>query len=499
MFDNLFKSVGNSAQNIFGSLFKKKTDPYSPGTQMMSPYVPKSTPTAPMSYSGQSIQQKAAQASTPGVTNQPDAQNIFRPSAPNPQATAEQIKRDGLYSQAQQMFSNSASSSIDQRQQADKQRMVDLDMANVLAEKRKQAYEAGRAPIMSRYSEIERTSADDISNEQKNAEAQKAATAERYNQYLRETAQARQQGMAQNNRAYALNNAIDSYGVGSLQQANQNVESDMERKRQLAFQDRETKYAQIDSDFSKYKRDAQLRLANEKSNRDQALIMIDQNISMSDDEKLKALRDIQGQFQQRVTAIQQEERATREKILNLVNQADQEYAQKLAEKRDSMPSQGFINTQVPQTPNDYQLMLKNPQGAKTIAELLKNSSSGDKSTKNQQKQEMLDLIQQLINSDTKPMTGALQIGPMIPGSAIQPQVNAYNQLMSKLSLDGRQALKGSGAISDFEAKMLQDASSRLNRNLSDDDFKNELKNLYRSLTKDQMTTSGMSDPLGLGF
>lgn len=52
--------------------------------------------------------------------------------------------------------------------------------------------------------------------------------------------------------------------------------------------------------------------------------------------------------------------------------------------------------------------------------------------------------------------------------------NQYNQIKGILSLDNRQKLKGSGAISDFEFKVLSDAATALGRNLSDTDFSNQL-------------------------
>lgn len=52
--------------------------------------------------------------------------------------------------------------------------------------------------------------------------------------------------------------------------------------------------------------------------------------------------------------------------------------------------------------------------------------------------------------------------------------NQYNQLKGILALDSRQKLKGSGAISDFEFKVLSEASSALGRNLSDADFRKEI-------------------------
>lgn len=60
--------------------------------------------------------------------------------------------------------------------------------------------------------------------------------------------------------------------------------------------------------------------------------------------------------------------------------------------------------------------------------------------------------------------------------------NYYNQLQGMLSLANRQQLKGSGAISDFEFKVLSQAASSLGRNLSDADFVAELQKLKDKLS-----------------
>jgi hypothetical protein len=46
-----------------------------------------------------------------------------------------------------------------------------------------------------------------------------------------------------------------------------------------------------------------------------------------------------------------------------------------------------------------------------------------------------------------------------------------------LSLASREKLKGSGAISDFEFRVLENSSTALARNLNDDDFATELSNI----------------------
>lgn len=102
-------------------------------------------------------------------------------------------------------------------------------------------------------------------------------------------------------------------------------------------------------------------------------------------------------------------------------------------------------------------------------------------SKSKATQEIIDTIDKLLTADTKPMTGTLQIGALIPGTKTQNTVNEYNKLKAKLSLDNVKALKGQGAISNGERDLLANASTSIGRNLSDTDFKAQLQSLKDGL------------------
>ncbi len=74
------------------------------------------------------------------------------------------------------------------------------------------------------------------------------------------------------------------------------------------------------------------------------------------------------------------------------------------------------------------------------------------------------------------ISGPIQTGsiPFTGGAAIK---NKYEQLKGILALDNRQKLKGSGAVSDFESRTLERASSALGRNLGEEEFSNELNRI----------------------
>lgn len=91
------------------------------------------------------------------------------------------------------------------------------------------------------------------------------------------------------------------------------------------------------------------------------------------------------------------------------------------------------------------------------------------------------LVDELLGRDTGAVTGLRNPLKFLTGDA-QYTKNLLKQLKSKLSLEGRQQLKGTGQISDFEAKMLEDSASALNTNLSNKDFVRELSKIKAILS-----------------
>lgn len=99
-------------------------------------------------------------------------------------------------------------------------------------------------------------------------------------------------------------------------------------------------------------------------------------------------------------------------------------------------------------------------------------------------------IQTLLNSGKlDAITGLSSLNPalFLPGSDSAPSLNISKQLKGLLSLENRNQLKGSGAISDFEFRVLGEASSALGikdngtTNLSKEDFVKELNKLNLKL------------------
>lgn len=118
--------------------------------------------------------------------------------------------------------------------------------------------------------------------------------------------------------------------------------------------------------------------------------------------------------------------------------------------------------------------LPSKQRAQVAAEL---ATSGIPSSRQTALSTNLDVVQSLLDNPNMHkisgfLEGKLGIGNLEPSA--QLALNQFNQLKGILSLENRQQLKGQGAISDFEFKVLSQAATALDRNLSDADFKTQL-------------------------
>lgn len=86
----------------------------------------------------------------------------------------------------------------------------------------------------------------------------------------------------------------------------------------------------------------------------------------------------------------------------------------------------------------------------------------------------IGLVNELLSGDTGAITGAGQNPLNFVGLTNAKALNQYDQLQGLLKLGIRGLLKGQGAVSDYEGKVLGQAASALGRNLSNADFKSAL-------------------------
>ncbi|MBS1516599.1 MAG: hypothetical protein JSS91_00770 [Bacteroidetes bacterium] len=140
---------------------------------------------------------------------------------------------------------------------------------------------------------------------------------------------------------------------------------------------------------------------------------------------------------------------------------------------------------------DYE---KQPDGTYTLP---KTPVNADTSTSDEQIAIIDELLKPENASSLRSITGIKGPKNYLPGSTAQLVKNKLNQLIANLSLQNRQQLKGSGAISDFEFKVLQDASTAINTNLSNAALVSELTNLKTKLEeakKQKLSAGGTTTP-----
>jgi hypothetical protein len=95
-----------------------------------------------------------------------------------------------------------------------------------------------------------------------------------------------------------------------------------------------------------------------------------------------------------------------------------------------------------------------------------------------EKQEVVDIISEIRNSEAL-ATGLdpARLIQAVPGTEGYVFAQQVKNLKNRLSLEGRQKLKGQGQISDFEGKMLANSVSILDLNLPQDAFLAELQRI----------------------
>lgn len=114
---------------------------------------------------------------------------------------------------------------------------------------------------------------------------------------------------------------------------------------------------------------------------------------------------------------------------------------------------------------------------------IEEAQKAEKETQNYKKQ-TTELVDELLGRDTGAITGVKNPFKSLTGEN-QYTKNLVDQLTSRLSIDGRSKLKGSGQISDYESQLLAKSVSALNTNLSNADFQRELTKIRAILAPDE--------------
>lgn len=160
-----------------------------------------------------------------------------------------------------------------------------------------------------------------------------------------------------------------------------------------------------------------------------------------------------------------EERANKQLELDTQKAADDKAY------KDGLLSQGEYDLKIKQYNAETGRLSANADIAKTGAE------TGDKEKADLQAMTSTISIINDILPNVKNIFGLGQNPFNLGGLANAEDINKYKQLTANLALGARALIKGSGAISDYEARVLMNASSALGRNLNNEAAARELKKI----------------------
>lgn len=264
----------------------------------------------------------------------------------------------------------------------------------------------------------------------------------------------------QRDRQYAALGSIDSYGTGSYTQTNANDDANFLRMTNQNLQAKADRIASIESGLRQFKQQAQMSINQENAKLQQALNEIQNNVTLNELDKQNLVRQVYAQAQQNKQ--------------DIMDEYDGYRLQLQLEKNSDGLSQTFLTTGQPENQADYEFYLQNPDKVSKFQGMIGGGNNADRSN-------LTGLISELLNSDLNGISGYGRYNPLnaLPGAGAQLTKNKFNQLQSLLSLDNRSKLKGSGAISDFEAKMLANAASSLGTNLSPEQLRQQLLQLQK--------------------
>lgn len=285
---------------------------------------------------------------------------------------------------------------------------------------------------------------------------------------IRRAAQARNETSAQTGRKFAGLNATDSYGEGSYQRAQENIDSDFNRyvaenSRQLSNQK-----AEIDNQLLEYTSQAELAIQNKEAELSDLLAQIDATMQQGSAEHQYAVAQIQREYQDTVSEVQNW-------LASIENESQQQKLvldQEMASLTSFSPE--FMTTGVPTNQQEYEYLIKNADAFDKVYGF--DTGKGANETN-----DITNLVSELLSSNTDAVTGLKSIGNYIPGSSEQLTKNKIDQLQALLSLGNIEKLKGTGAISDRESALLSQAASALGTNLSNQDFKYVLTQIQNAL------------------
>lgn len=218
--------------------------------------------------------------------------------------------------------------------------------------------------------------ADQIGSEQK-------ANAQTYTGSAQRTAmENKRQTDAQREKQYAALGTIDSYGTGSFTQGNANADTEFNRGTQGRYDTLAQNMTEIDRTVANAKREALGLIDQERTKYEDTVRQI--NIQLRDNEvqRKAALSEAYYATQEAISGIQDQYEGMRIASEQQKLTFEQEMAKLEAENTMPTVSDWFKQTGQPQTQDDFNFIIKNPQGATALQKMI-GGASGQKMTEKQ--------------------------------------------------------------------------------------------------------------------
>ena len=299
-----------------------------------------------------------------------------------------------------------------------------------------------------------------IGSAQQSAEYKKQNAEDRWGESQRLAAQTRNESEARNRNRFAALGTTDSWGAGSYGQAQENVESDFNRFTQQGLRTKEQNMFEIDRALQDYEIEAQTQIDTLEANLSNTVDQIQSSINLNNIDKQKMIDEAFTKYQQGVLAVD-------EGMQNVYAQ----YYQALQNAEAN--SLSFDDNGQPLNQVSYEWMLNNPDKFE--------STFGQQS---QSSQKAIGLVDDLLSKNTEGITGRIRLASSFESKAAGALLD---QLVAELQLEEARRMKGQGAMSDAERKILSDAVGALNltksgrSRLSDDQFRAELMRIKEGL------------------
>ncbi len=322
-------------------------------------------------------------------------------------------------------------------------------------------------------------------------ERQKAQTRDYYGEAQRLAAQTNREGQAQNQRTFAALNTLDSRGEGSFAQANENQTSEFNRYTQQNLRAQADKLSEIDAAVGQAEREARAVITQEEAKLGELERSIQYAIANNNLEEAQQLTQAYNDTQQLIYDIQDSVEQARFAL-------DKENAKlQQAAEQVKMLSPEFLQTGRPTTQADAEFIFKNKDNAEMASSYAKLLGT-DAQAGNNNQNKALTMVNNILSGNIGGISGAVRTGnvPLLgqwTGAATTQ--NDYDGLKALLSLAERGQLKGSGAVSDFEAQVLEKAAlAGLGQNLPTDEFERRLRQLKAELESGGATDPNAQDP-----